>query len=120
MYRDGIVVSGGLGVVGEYNKETCEVYRDGRWRPMPDMIDGRAGHSLLVVRDKLFVVGSGNLSSDFCEVYNSSCGKFAALKPPGRERGVVVGAVTMGGKIAFFERGSNAVTFYDVEDDAWT
>ena len=48
---------------------------------MPSMIHGRECHNLVAGKTKLFVIGGG---VGVCEVYDSCCQKFVAIKSPSK------------------------------------
>ena len=85
------------------------------WSPMPSMVAARSFHSLVVVRNKLFVIGEG---LDACEVFDKSSNKFIALKFP-----KWIGfnnALSVGNKIVIIQNESDVVDCYDVDKNEWS
>ena len=81
VFEGKIVVSGGWGT--GYNRwnnnlNTVESYDviGNKWSPMANIINRGAIHNLVVVKNKLFVLGSTTYA---CEVYDSACRHFVAL-----------------------------------------
>ena len=78
VYRGNVVFSGGLD--NDDNELNSAEYYDAfayEWTPMPNMVNSHSDHSLVVVKDKLLVVGQG---TDCCEVFDVICKKFVAIK----------------------------------------
>ena len=78
---------------------------------MPSMTIARFEHSLVVVRNKLIVIGSG---SNACEVYTTNTGKFVALKSPALTYNK---SVQVAGKIFVFQHDEKYLWVYDVEEE---
>ena len=113
VFKENILVSGGM----DSNKNelnTVESYDAfaNKWTSMPSTINRHYCHSLVVVKDKLFVI------SEFCEVFDSVCMKFVSLKHP---TSIYYNkSVPIGNKIFAFRDGSSSVICYDVEKNKWT
>ena len=146
VFQEQIVVSGGLQQAdldeydvtgdnfhhGEGSKtlKTVEAYDPVRdsWSQFPDMINTRCRHQSVAVNNKLFVIGGG---TEKCEVYDSACGKFVAIKPVSKlmtsmviEPNVTVindpaAALTVGNKIFVYGSISHNAFCYDVEKKIW-
>ena len=117
VFEGRIVVSGGT-VNCLDNLRTVESYDviTDKWSPMPDMINGKIRPDLVVVKNKLFVIANG---IDTCEVFDSICKKFVALKSP--EINVYcLQAFAIRNKIYVFQNYGAAVKCYDVDEDKWS
>ena len=118
VFEGKIVVSGGMD--DNHNifntVESYDVIAD-QWSSMPNMIDGKCGHSLVVVRNKLFVIGYG---SDTCEVFESRSNKFVALKSPPVDFVELNKAIAIGSKILVFQNDTTTVHCYDVDKNEWS
>ena len=115
VFEEKLVVSGGL-VNNRNSLNTVECYDvtgDVSWTRMPSMTKGRYEHSLVVVRNKLIVIGRG---SNACEVYTTNTGKFVALKSPVLTYNR---SLQVAGKIFVFQEKKAYVWVYDVEGDYW-
>ena len=87
------------------------------WTQMPNMREKREGHSLVVVKNKLFVVGGrGSLTS---EVFDNNSKTFVSLKSEfliGRDK-----ALSVGSKIVIFDISEYLpVAIYDVHKNEWS
>ena len=115
VFEEKLVVSGGLdNFNNRLNTVECyDVTGDASWTRMPSMTKGRCRHTLVVVRNKLFAIGSG---SNACEVYTTNTGKFVALKSPAFTYNK---SLQVAGKIFVFQEKKAYVLVYDVEGDYW-
>ena len=114
VFEEKLVVSGGSDSNNRLNTvENYDVTGDASWTRMPSMTKARSDHSLMVVRNKLFVIGSG---SNACEVYTTNTGKFVALKSPELTYNK---SLQVAGKIFVFQDNKTYVWVYDVEGDYW-
>ena len=116
VFQGNIVVSGGFDNNDNYLKsvESYDVFGD-KWSSMPNMINRHDNHSLIAVKDKLFVIG---YEIDTCEVFDNTCKKFVALKkPPSIEWNK---CVSIGNKILVFQQFSSSVICYNVDKDEWS
>ena len=88
------------------------------WSPMANMVSGRSSHSLVVVKDKLFVIG--NLTTDY-EIYDSICKIFVALKSNSFfDFGEFNEVVKVGSTLFIFRRSPSKIIYcYDVERSQW-
>ena len=120
VFEGRIVLSGGRdNTTNKLNiVESFDVIAD-EWSPMPNMINRHGGHRLIVVRNKLFVIGIGR---DNCEVFDNNCKKFISLKPHGTNFGYLKNVISVGSKIfVLLNRKKNTlVRCYDVERDKWS
>ena len=83
------------------------------WSFMPNMTKRRSAPNMVVVRDKLFVIGFGTNS---CEVYDKTSKKFVILKSNEFHAHQVV---SIGEKIYVF--GSNfSMDCYNVNKNKWS
>ena len=60
-----------------YKVESYDVLSD-KWSSMPNMINSHSYHSLVIVKDKLIVIGRRR---DICELFDNVCKVFIAFKP---------------------------------------
>ena len=121
VFEGKIVIAGGFvphidRARGEYPTNTVEVYDNiaGTWTYMPDMVNNANNHSLVAIRNKLFVI------KYTCEVYDSHNGKFAIIK--NTQKISFVGtfrAVSLADKIIVFEEDEAEVISYDVNTNEW-
>ena len=122
VFEGRVVVSGGL-VNNNDDSNTVEVYDHvaNIWSYMPNMIYSRSHHSLVAVRNKLYVFGG---FSKTCEVFDSSSNKFSILKTPSSlpDMGVYMlrGAVSVGKNILIFMRNSRTLVYFDFEKSDWS
>ena len=78
IYEGRVVVSGGWNNQNNGLK-TVEPYDyvSGKWSSMPNMIEGRHHHSIVAMKNKLFVLGSRKADkSKSCEIFDSESKKF--------------------------------------------
>ena len=78
------------------------------------MINYHDSHSLVVVKQKLFVIDCGNNN---CEVFEDFCRKFIALKSSYSLH--LSKAMSIGKKIVIFQNNSSLVIYYDVDKNEW-
>ena len=114
VFEGKIVVTGGWDEnLNDLNTvESYDVFSD-TWSPMQNMIERKRSHSLVVVENKLFVIGRNN-----SEVFDSSCGKFIFLKSP--DCCYLQKAISVGNKIFVFRNFNNSTVVYDVDKDKWS
>ena len=82
---------------------------------MPNMINRKSFHNLVVVKDKLFVVGKGTES---CEVFDNVFKKFVALKP--KLNITYSKCMPIGNKILIFQENRSSIICYNVDKDEWS
>ena len=120
VFEGTVVVSGGADERSNGSK-TVECYDViDAWSSMAEMITGRFGHSLVVVRNKLFVVGfESDVYEDLYEVYDSTCKKFVTFK--GQTISILNfnQAISIGSKIYIFKNDS-FISCYDVDKEEWS
>ena len=126
------VFEGNVVVAGAYNNdylrsvESYDVIAD-EWSPMPDMIKGKHDHSLVVVKNKLFVIGIGRNN---CEVFDNCCRKFVAIKSPQVDylhlnqypyhKFYLNKAISIGNRIVAIQHDGSSTFCYDVDKDEWS
>ena len=120
-----VVVCGGI---VDFPRSLCtntvEVYdqKYNEWSRMAHMVYARSDHSLVAFKSKLFVFGGG---PSVCEVYDSCCKKFVAMKSPPRrfkfDFNYTTGAILMESRIVFFKNYSkDLIAFYDIDKEQWS
>ena len=116
VFEGRIVVSGGKSYVDRHDFNSVEVYDvfGNEWSFMPNMTRSRICHNMVVVRDRLFVIGIGENS---CEVYDKTSMQFVAFKSP--EFSYEHQVVSIGEKIYVFRE--NYLTYcYDLKKNEWS
>ena len=119
VFEGNIVVCGGNNDNNRDSLNTVESYDviGNEWSPMPNMINGAAFHSLVVVKNKLFVIADVTKA---CEVYESSGKKFVAIKSKLFFQ-LSNKVINVGNKIYVFSNDySTSVLCYDVEKNEWS
>ena len=116
VFKGSIVVSGGENDNRDVlnSVESYDVFAD-KWISMPNTVNNHNSnsHSLVVIKDKLFVIGFGRQS---CEVFDNVCEKFIALKLPSITYNK---PVPIGNEIFIFQERSLSVICYDVDKNRW-
>ena len=117
VFEGRIVVSGGMCTSwNDLNTvESYDVIAD-EWSSMPNMINGHSLHELVVVKNKLFVIGRG---VDECEVFDTNCKKFVSLKPQGTSFNYLNNVIAVGSKLFVLQNEKQLVWCYDVDKDNW-
>ena len=117
-YEGRIVVSGGRRnfTTNINTVESYDVVSD-TWSPMPNLLISTIPHSLVVVKNKLFVIGSTALES-LCQCFDSISNKFVFLKSADNFN--FQKAVSIGTKIFVFKYIEPAVLIYDVDKNEWS
>ena len=118
VYAGNIVVSGGVGP--HPNLKSVERYDPvaDEWTPMPDMVEARSCHSMVVVRGKLFVTGSNRCNNRNLQVFDETSNRFAILKT--RNYLKPNKALAIGGEIFIFHHNTAHVTVYNVDKNEWS
>ena len=115
VFHGNIVVSGGRD--NNYDSlntvESYDVFRD-KWTSMPNMVYSHSDHSLVTVKDKMFVVPHENNN---CEVFDNICKKFVAVKSSYTLTSNK--AMSIGNKIVIFQHNRSSVVIYDVDKNEW-
>ena len=116
VFQGNVIVSGGFG----YNNHcwnTVESYNfiSEKWTSMPNMISGKSEHSLVAVRNKLFVIGN---VPQTCEVFDGSLNKFVALKLPPIV--YLNEAISFGNKLLIVHNKTQCIIWYNFEKDEWS
>ena len=116
VFEGNIVVSGGYtNDVDELNSvESYDVFAD-KWSPMPSLIDAKAEHSSVAVKDKLFVIGR---EKNNCEMFDRVCERFVSLNAP-----FAIGlheTITIGKNIKILRQSNPYAICYNVENDEWS
>ena len=126
VFEGRIVVSGGyveerhdfLGVVFNFSN-SVEVYDHiaDTWSNMPNMVEGTCDHSLVAVKNKLYVIGMS------CQVYNSFSKKFVLINKPSSGSSLYIRqrnkAVSIANKIFVFRYKRSKVISYNINTEKW-
>ena len=87
------------------------------WSYMPNMVEGTSSHSLVAIKDKLYVIGMS------CEVYSSLSKKFVLIKKPKLGFRLYTDqrnkAVSIAGKIFVFRKNESKVISYNIDTEEW-
>ena len=116
VFQEKIVVSGGKNDNEDdlNSVESYDVFAN-RWTPMPKTINDYSFHSLVVVKDKLFVIGQGTKS---CEVFDNVCKKFVVFnQQPSINYNK---SLSIGNKIVILQEKRSSIVCYDVDKDEWS
>ena len=108
VYEERIVVSGGYDNTWK-DTNTVESYNAiaNTWTRMPNMIEAKSRHSLVVCKSKLYVIGS---ETRFCEAFDSYCNNVVAIK---RLMYYFFRALPIGSEIFILEDRMGSVETYD-------
>ena len=122
IFEGKIVLSGGCNFLYTQYFNAVESYDviGNEWLPMPKTIEGVNKHSLVVVKSRLFVIGSTGL----CQVLDNTSNKFVALKSNLSLWCFHYDTViNIGDKIYVYpsmERDTTKVFCYDVQTNKWS
>ena len=120
VFKGNVIVCGGYDTnnLNYFNSvESYDVFAD-KWSPMSNMVYNHSFHSLVAVKNKLFVISRNNTNH---EVFDCASKKFFVLKPhPDIIAHVVMNCVAIGNKILMFLNQSSKVICYDVDKDEWS
>ena len=120
VFKGKVVVSGGFNN-GYLNSVEAYDHVAESWSNMPTMVERRASHQSVAMKDKLFVVGGWIERS--CEVFDSTCNKFVLVNPPPQDftnyLDETVKITSIGSKLIIFGDQTNSILFYDVENGEW-
>ena len=110
-FQGRIVVSGGFNLRRDpdYRNKSVEAYdhASNSWSHMPDMIAPRVGHSLVSVKNKLFVVGG---ETKTFEVFDARSNNFINIKQPPKsfkfdlDKPEFHNAVSIGSRVVVFHK----------------
>ena len=118
IYEEKIVVSGGYRRGNLNTVESYDVFGN-IWTPMPNMIEGRCGHSLICFKSKLFAINGGLWLNIDCEVFDKISNKFVKLETPDFFS-YRVKCNLVRSKILVFQNGTHVVLCYDVDKNEWS
>ena len=116
VFEERIVVSGGLSNDGDVlnSVESYDVLPN-NWSTMPNMNSSKHSHSLVVVKNKLFVISK---RKDGWEVFDNICKKFTTIKSPQIDR--CTRAFSIENKIIIIQDELLKTIFYDTNKNAWS
>ena len=116
VFEGNVIVAGGWCNEGRDTDsvESYDVIGD-EWSPMANMVECKMDHSLVVVKDKLYVIGYLYP----CEIFDNYCKKFVVLKMPTEQEYFFLlyyrQTLLIGQKIYFFEDEDGSAIYYDVD-----
>ena len=118
VFDERIVVCGGSNknLLSLNTVESYDVLPD-RWSNMPNMNSGKSCHSLVVVKNKLFVISR---IEDDCEVFDNICKRFITIKSPGFDFLSSIRANAIENKIFVFKNKFTKIFFYDTDKNEWS
>ena len=111
-----VVVGGYDNILGDLNSVESYDVTANTWTPMPNMIGQRMGHSLVAVKNKIFVIG-GNINGT-CELFESISKKCVVLKfhiPLHCNNAFAIGT-----QIYILLNNNSLVVTYDFDNDEWS
>ena len=116
VFEETIVVSGGFNEwFDESNTvESYDAMAD-QWSPMPNMVNANHKHSMVAVKNKLFVISSGPTE---CEVYDNVSKHFSIFKT--HRTFQTTKAASIGSKILIFQDNPGSIVSYDVDTNEWS
>ena len=126
VFQGHIVVSGGYirdiqaGFPLMTYTNTVELYDhvDDKWSCMPSMVNRTARHSLVAIKNKLFVLGYS------CEVFDNFSQSFVLMKQQSLISDLklqhLVGAIPIANKIIVFRKNKSKVVCYDIKKEEWS
>ena len=121
VFNGKIVVTGGNDWLNDTRTVEAYDHTTDRWSFMPNMIFARANHGSAVVRNKLFVVGGYDAE---CEVFDSICNRFAAVKNRNgfrlRGSGMANKTFSVGNELLVFFEGRKTALRYDSDKCEWS
>ena len=129
VFEGRVIVSGGRRdiIFHNDNLNTVEAYEHffDTWSYMPNMIERRAGHSSVAIKNKLFVIGSAfGVGSETCEVFDSTCKKFVYLKRKPNSLKFrfyrTAESCSIGNKLIILGHKSATAICYDAEKEEWS
>ena len=116
VFEERIVVSGGLSTNPLNTVESYDVLPN-KWSTMPKMNSGKYIHSLVVVKNKLFVISKEKNS---CEVFDNFCKKFITIKSPEFKYLSSRRAFSIENKIFALQDDSSKIITYDTNKNEWS
>ena len=116
VFQGNIVVSGGIS--NNYHVlssvESYDVFAD-KWTSLPNTINHHRLHSLVTIKDKLFVIDH---RVNCCEIFDIVCKKFVSFKHP-----LYITfnkCVQIGNRIIAFQELTSTILCYDYDKDEWS
>ena len=121
VFEDRIVISGGW-INSFYVTKSVESYDvlPNRLSIMPSMNNGKYDHSLVVVKNKLFVVSNRIRFKHNLEVFDNIYKKFITIKSPELNWFSVIKAFSIKNKIFAFKDESSKIICYDTSKNEWS
>ena len=84
---------------------------------MPQMNSGKYNHSLVVVKNKLFVI---LMRKDNCEVFDNVCKKFITIKSPDFNWFSSTRVYSIENKIFALQENTSKIITYDTNENKWS
>ena len=118
VFKERIVVSGGWSNNGDIlnSVESYDVIPN-RWSTMPNMNFGKCDHSLVGVKNKLYVISHRQYN---CEVFDNMCNKFITIKSPEINWYFISGVYSIKNKIFAIIDRSSIIISYDTNKNEWS
>ena len=118
VFEEMVVVSGGLNNNGNVLKyvESYDVLPN-NWSTMPSMNFGKHNHSLVVVKNKLFVISE---RKDDWEVFDNISKQFITIKPPEFYCFLSKRAFSIENKVFVFNKKFTKIISYDTNKNEWS
>ena len=115
-FEERIIVSGGFNNNYHISNtvESYDVLTD-RWSTMPNMVSGSYMHSLVAVKNKLFVLSR----KESWQVYDSVCKKFLRIKSP-KLKNTFLNAFSIENKVFVLQDRLPKLICYDVDKKEWS
>ena len=119
VFQERVLVSGGCNNNGQNvlsSVESCDVLPN-KWSTMPNMNSGKTNHSLVVVKNKLFVISE---RKDDWEVFDNISKQFITIKPPEFYCFLSKRAFSIENKVFVFNKKFTKIISYDTNKNEWS
>ena len=118
VFDENIIVCGITDLLDDHKTvESYDVFSN-TWKYMPSLIEIDRDHSMVSVKNKLFVFGRVYFNT-YCEVFDKTSNKFVTLKSLDFIGSFGMKAVSVGNKILLLKHKTKHVLCYDVDKDEW-
>ena len=126
VFGDRIVISGGNWKNGRrLQRKSVEAYdaAKDRWVKMPDMREGRRGHSSAAIGNKLYVFGgTQRLTAEVFDIFSNRFSRIRADFPPfeGADYQITFDTITLGHKVYVFNQYDFTMAIFDTDKEEWS